>query len=206
MVSRVALVGASNLVSFERQPWESCNCEGPCNIRAHCPQVPHHIVYKNFAEGGARFNHPNNEKNLEKLFTDALKFRPHTLVIYFDAIMNSLTLPPHAPPNCLPLTPRVVIRKLLRMQRNCPGRFVVVLCRRKKEDAFKLPHNTNRKKGDPERLFSSNLDKEINDMIKQNFEYFDLNLSNSSFVPFDPAHQTADSLKMSIGKIVKFYG
>ena len=58
---------------------------------------------------------------------------------------------------------------------------------------------------DPERLFSSNLDKEIKDLIKQHFEYFDLHLSNSSFMPFDPAHQTADSLKMCIGKIVKFY-
>ena len=148
MVSRVALVGASNLVSFERQPWVACNCEEPCKNRAHRPQVPHDVVYKIFAKGGARFNHYDKKKDLEILFKDALTFRPHTLVIYYDALMNSFTLPPHAPPNSSTLTPHRVIEKLLKMQRNCPGRFVVVLCRRK-QDACKLPFDTNRKKGTP---------------------------------------------------------
>ena len=132
MVSRVALVGASNLVSFERQPWEACNCEEPRKNKAHCPQVPHHIVYKTFGEGGARFNHHQEKKDLEKLFTDALTFRPHTHVIYYEASMNSFTLSPHAHPNCSTITPRQKIPRLLRLQRNCLGRFVVVLCRRKK--------------------------------------------------------------------------
>ena len=156
-------------------------CQEPCKNKAHCPQIPHDVVYKTYAAGGARFNHPDKTKDLEKLFKDALSFRPHTLVIYFDAIMNSLTLPPHAPPNASTLTPEEVLQKLLLLQRECRGRFIVVLCRRKLEDAIKLQRETNRKKGDPERLFRSNLDNDMNVLIKQHFQYFDLKLSNSSF-------------------------
>ena len=206
MVSRVALVGASNLVSFERQPWETCTCQEPCKIRSHSPQVPTDIVYKSFAMGGARFEHPNYEKDARKLFEDALMFSPHMVVMFHDVVMNSLTLPPHAPPNSQTLTPPQVMEHLKKLQRNCPGRFVVVLVRRKKEDAHKLPPGTNRRKGDKPRLFENNLDKQMNDLIKTQFEFFDLNLSNASFKMNDPAHQTADSMKMSVGKIVKFYG
>ena len=206
MVSRVALVGASNLVSFERQPWVTCTCLEPCRNRRHCPQVPPQIVYKNFAASGARFQHPDPAKNLFNIFNDALSFRPHTVVVYHDCIMNSLTLPPHAPSNASVLTPNEIINHLQVLQELCRPSQFVVLVRRKKEDSIKLPPDTNRKVGDIARTFESDLDLRMNALLRQNFEYFDLNLSNSSFKINDPAHQTVDSLKMSIGKIVRFYG
>ena len=106
MVSRVALVGASNLVSFERQWWETYTCLEPCRNRRNCPQFPYQIVYKNFAASGARFQHPDPAKNLLNIFYDPLSFRPHTEGVYHDCIMNSSTLPPHATPMRL-LSPRM---------------------------------------------------------------------------------------------------
>ena len=162
MVSRVALVGASNLVSFERQWWETYTCLEPCRNRRHYPQFPYQIVYKKFAASGARFQHPDPAKNLLNIFYDVLSFRPHTEVVYHDCIMSSLTLPPHATPNASVITPNEVINEIQVLQElSRPSQFVV-LVRRKKEDSAKLTPNTNRKVGDMARSFESDLDFRIN--------------------------------------------
>ena len=121
MVSRIALVGASHLVSFERQPWESCLCLEPCRDHSHCPQVQNHAVYKTFATSGATFDNPFKEKNFQLVLQDARKFRLHVLVLFHDAIMNSLTLPNHAPANAKSLTPTEVINRIRILEDTCPA-------------------------------------------------------------------------------------
>lgn len=206
MVTRIALVGASNLVSFERQPWIPCVCSQPCRNIYHSPQVPDHIVYKTFGNGGAKFNHPDHTKNAVHLFQEAMAFRPKTIVIYHDIIMNSLTLPDWAPPNAIAMSPEEVLIELKMLQNMCDCEFIVTLVRRRVEDNVKLPCNTSRNKGDKPLQFLDNLDTQMNQLLKENFRYINIGLSNASFKPDDPAHQTPDSLKMGITKIVRFYG
>ena len=207
MATRVAIVGASNLVSFERQPSIACTCNGKCNNKKHGPQVPGNVQFKLFAKGGAKFNHPNREKNADKLFNDALSFNPSTVIIFHDIIMNSLTLPPNLENKSLPvMSPDQVKSALKDLEKKCPCRFVVILVRRRKEDERKLPLGTSRNSGDQPRQFSCDLDVRMNRVLKDNFKYFDLHLSNSSFKINDSAHQTSDSLKQTVGKIVRYFG
>lgn len=206
MVTRIALVGASNLVSFERQPWVPCTCNPlPCKFPSHCPQVPDDVVYKTFAESGARFQHRLLAKDCKTLFHQAEYFFPKTIIIYHDVIMNSLTLPDHAPPHAKVMTPAEVLGELKLLEIQCKADFVVVLVRRKREDRVKINDGSGRNKGDQPNQFESDLDVEMNKLLKANFAFYDLGLSNASFLPNDSAHQTEVSLKMSISKLVKFY-
>ena len=204
MVTRIALIGASNLVSFESQQWVACTCEATCKVKEHSPQVPADIVYKIYAAGGAKFRHPKPDKNAAIMFHTAIEeFKPNVVVFYHDIIMNSLCLSPFAPPNATVLTPQQVYEDLRVLERDCPCHFAVILCRRRKEDAIKI---TPSNKADGDQQFESTIDLEMNRFLKDHFNYLNLKLTNSSFNVNDAAHQTVDSLKMSIQKIVKFYG
>ena len=78
MATRIPIVGASNLVSFEKQPLINCTCNGKCNNKNYGPQMQGNVQFKLFAKEGAKLNHPNREKNADKLFNDALSFNPNS--------------------------------------------------------------------------------------------------------------------------------
>ena len=132
MVTRIALIGASNLVSFESEQWVACTCEATFKVKEHSPQVPNDIVYKVFAAGGAKFRHHKHQTNAANMFTKAVEeFKPHVVVLYHDITMKSLTLSSFAPPNATVLTPQRVYEDLRVLERDCPGHFGVILCRRR---------------------------------------------------------------------------
>ena len=208
----VVIIGASNLVSKKKEPLEACNCLTPECTRKdeHLTNLPENSTFQIFAQPGAKINHPNEVKSAETLFKKALALRPKTIVFYMDIIMNSLTSPPWLP-NLPVLSPQEVLRKLFVFERKANAqdiKFVVVLCRRRKEDKLKLQPGTSRQPGDAPLPFDSDstLDNEMNTLLKENFFYYsDLKLSNAAFKINDSAHQTQLSLNLSLGKIIRFF-
>ena len=108
------------------------------------------------------------------------------------------------PPDASILTSNQVLNELQNLQEFRPTQLVV-LVRQKKEDGQASP-DTNRKVGDTSRSFESVLHFCMKDLLRQHLECSDFKLSDCYFKSKDPAHQTIDFLKMSISKIVRFYG
>ena len=97
-------------------------------------------------------------------------------------------MPPHIENKSSPvMSPAPVENSLKDLEKKCPCRFVVILVRRRKEDEKKFLLGTSRNSGDRPRQINCDLDVQMNRVLKDNFKYFDLHLSNSSFKNKDSA-------------------
>ena len=142
--SKIVVVSASNIVSFQKLPLVACNW-----VTSTCSQPGNHIIgifanidFKIFAQPGAKFIHNNFEKEANNLFKQALNCNPTKIVFYMDILMNRLTVPPWINPTVhKPLFPAKVIHclKLSEGKANAKDcRFVVLVCRSRKSDERKL--------------------------------------------------------------------
>ena len=70
----VVIVGASNLVSIQRQPLVACDCStSECTARdQHITGIPPHVSFKIIAQPGAKFEHKNPEKDAYNMFRTTL--------------------------------------------------------------------------------------------------------------------------------------
>ena len=91
----IVIVGASNLVTFKRQPLVACNCPTVCVAKEnHVTGISPDVTFEVIAKPGAKFGHNNPEKDAFNLIEEAMSKSPETIVIYMDLIMNTLTVPP----------------------------------------------------------------------------------------------------------------